>query len=68
MNITQHFTLEEFQRSSVADAHGIDNTIPAQYIPTWSNSVAPSSNPAERSPDNPSSSVPATAAQPSTSR
>ena len=34
MNITQHFTLEEFQRSSVADAHGIDNTIPAQYIPT----------------------------------
>ena len=34
MNITKHFTLEEFQRSSVADAHGIDNTIPAQYIPT----------------------------------
>ena len=33
MNITQHFTLEEFQRSSVADAHGIDNTIPAQCIP-----------------------------------
>ena len=34
MNITKHFTLEEFQRSSVAAAHGIDNTIPAQYIPT----------------------------------
>ena len=34
MNITKHFTLEEFQRSSVADAHGINNTIPAQYIPT----------------------------------
>ena len=34
MNITQHFTLEEFQRSSGAAAHGIDNTIPAQYIPT----------------------------------
>ena len=34
MKLTEHFTLEEFQRSSVAQAHGIDNTVPAQYIPT----------------------------------
>ena len=34
MKLTEHFTLEEFQRSTVAQAHGIDNTVPAQYIPT----------------------------------
>ncbi len=34
MILSKHFTLEEFQRSSVAQAHGIDNTIPVQYIPT----------------------------------
>ena len=34
MILSPHFTLEEFQRSSVAVAHGIDNTIPVQYIPT----------------------------------
>ena len=34
MILSPHFTLEEFQRSSVAAAHGIDNAIPVQYIPT----------------------------------
>ena len=34
IRLTDHFTLEEFQRSSVAQAHGIDNTVPAQYIHT----------------------------------
>lgn len=34
MILSPHFTLEEFQRSSVAQIHGIDNTIPVQYIPT----------------------------------
>ena len=34
MKLTEHFTVEEFERSSVAQQHGIDNTIPVQYIPT----------------------------------
>ena len=33
MKLTPHFSLEEFQRSSVAQANGIDNTVPAPYIP-----------------------------------
>ena len=32
--LSEHFSVEEFQRSSVATAHGIDNTIPTQCIPT----------------------------------
>lgn len=32
MNITFHFTLEEFERSKTADKHGIDNTMPARYF------------------------------------
>ena len=34
MKLTEHFTVEEFERSSVALQHGIDNTVPVQYIPT----------------------------------
>lgn len=34
MKLTEHFKLAEFQRSAVAQAHGIDNTVPVQYIPT----------------------------------
>ena len=34
MKLTEHFTVEEFERSSVAQQHGIDNTVPVQYIPT----------------------------------
>jgi len=33
MKLTDHFSLEEFQRSSTATAKGIDNTIPTAYIP-----------------------------------
>ncbi len=33
MKLSEHFTLDEFQRSSVAQAHGIDNTVPVQYVP-----------------------------------
>ena len=34
IQLSEHFTLEEFQRSTVAQKHGIDNTVPVQYIPT----------------------------------
>lgn len=34
MKLTEHFRLSEFSRSEVAQAHGIDNTIPIEYIPT----------------------------------
>ena len=34
MNLTKHFTLSEFERSAVATAHGINNSVPSQYIPT----------------------------------
>lgn len=34
MKLTEHFSLSEFSRSAVAQAHGIDNTVPAEYIPT----------------------------------
>jgi len=33
MKLTDHFSLEEFQRSSTATAQGINNTIPEAYIP-----------------------------------
>ena len=33
MNITPHFTLEEFVASSVAAARGIDNTLPQELLP-----------------------------------
>ena len=68
MNITQHFTLEEFQRSSVADAHGIDNTIPAQYIPTLEQLCRTILEPLRAFAGQPIIISPATAAQPSTSR
>ena len=34
VNLTEHFKLSEFSRSSVAQAHGIDNSVPTQYIRT----------------------------------
>jgi hypothetical protein len=32
MNLTEHFTLEEFVHSNMADRRGIDNTIPPELI------------------------------------
>lgn len=32
MNLTQHFTLEEFEASSTASSYGIDNTAPRDVI------------------------------------
>ena len=34
MRLTEHFTVQEFERSSVALQHGSDHTVPVQYIPT----------------------------------
>ena len=34
IQLSEHFSLEEFQRSTVAQTHGIDNTVPMQFIPT----------------------------------
>ena len=34
IQLSEHFTLKEFENSAVAQAHGIDNTVPVQYIPT----------------------------------
>ena len=34
IQLSEHFTLEEFERSTVARQYGIDNTVPVQYIPT----------------------------------
>ena len=33
MQITKHFTVEEFERSSTADRLGIDNRVPAALLP-----------------------------------
>ena len=33
MQITEHFTVEEFERSSTADRLGIDNRVPAALLP-----------------------------------
>ena len=33
MKLTKHFSLEEFQKSSVAQRYGINNTVPSAYIP-----------------------------------
>lgn len=32
--LTPHFKLSEFEKSATAQACGIDNTVPSQYIPT----------------------------------
>ena len=32
--LSEHFTLAEFERSATAQACGIDNHVPSQYIPT----------------------------------
>lgn len=34
IQLSEHFTLKEFENSAVAQAYGIDNTVPVQYIPT----------------------------------
>lgn len=34
LRLTEHFNLIEFERSSTAQAHGIDNTCPSQFIPS----------------------------------
>jgi len=34
IKLSEHFTLEEFQYSAVAQSHGIDNTVPTVYVPT----------------------------------
>ena len=34
LRLSAHFTLAEFERSATADALGIDNTCPSQYVPT----------------------------------
>ena len=34
LQLSEHFTLAEFERSATAQACGIDNNVPAQYIPT----------------------------------
>ena len=34
MKLTEHFSLKEFEASTVAQTHGIDNTVPVQFIPT----------------------------------
>lgn len=33
LRLSAHFTLAEFERSATAQAHGIDNRVPSQYIP-----------------------------------
>ena len=34
LRLSEHFTLAEFERSATAQACGIDNSVPSQYIPT----------------------------------
>ena len=34
LRLSVHFMLSEFERSAIADVHGIDNHVPSQYIPT----------------------------------
>lgn len=33
MNLTKHFTLEEFERSQTSTRHGIDNSVPEHLMP-----------------------------------
>lgn len=33
LRLTPHFNLSEFERSATAQANGIDNTCPSQYVP-----------------------------------
>ena len=35
--LTPHFRLSEFSRSSTADSHGIDNSVPKELIPSLKN-------------------------------
>lgn len=34
LKLTEHFNLIEFERSTTAQAHSIDNTCPSQFIPS----------------------------------
>lgn len=34
MQLTTHFTLEEFERSATAEARGINNKVPEEMVPT----------------------------------
>lgn len=34
LKLTEHFNLTEFERSATAQANGIDNTCPSQFIPS----------------------------------
>lgn len=34
MKLSEHFTLEEFERSAVAEARGINNKVPQELIPS----------------------------------
>ena len=34
MKLTEHFSLQEFERSATAEKYHIDNSVPSQYIPT----------------------------------
>ena len=33
LQLSEHFTLAEFERSATAQACGIDNNVPAKYVP-----------------------------------
>lgn len=35
LQLSEHFTLAEFERSATATACGINNSVPPQYIPTF---------------------------------
>lgn len=34
LRLSDHFTLAEFERSATAQAYGIDNSVPNQFIPS----------------------------------
>ncbi len=33
LNLSEHFTLSEFERSATAKKYGIDNSVPSRYVP-----------------------------------
>ena len=33
LRLSEHFTLAEFEKSATAAAHGINNSVPSQYVP-----------------------------------
>jgi Peptidase M15. len=34
LQLSEHFTLREFEQSATAEKYGIPNRVPSQYIPT----------------------------------